>query len=249
VGHGIFAAVLERRPLPVYPYDMLKLFARRVVLLALAVLGLCVAYVLVALVFALLPLPGRLQEAGDEPPVFVFVCASLAHTDIVVPSRDPLMDWRILFPAAAPPGLPPQAFLAFGWGDLRFFRETPAWSDVRPSTALGALAGLHDTALRVVAVNPPDGNPNCLKLAIDRKGRQALVDYIRDTLQPDDAGEPQWQPGGTEGEAYYLAKGRYGPLRTCNQWTAEALGAAGLPHAYFAPFGFGVTWPASKAAR
>jgi uncharacterized protein (TIGR02117 family) len=226
---------------------MLKHLARRIFNLALAALGFCVLYALVALVFALAPLPGRLQEAGDEPPVFV--CASLAHTDIVLPSHDPLIDWGAFFPAAAPPGLSAQAFLAFGWGDLRFFRETPNWSDVRISTAFGALAGLNATALRVVAVNPPEGNPNCLKLHVDRAGRQALIEHIRATLQPDDAGQPQWQPGGTGAEAYYIAKGRYGPLRTCNQWTAEALAAAGLPHAYFAPFGFSVTWPASKASR
>lgn len=198
-------------------------------------------FLLVALGFALFPTPGRLQQAEGQPAVYL--CASLAHTDIVLPSRDPLIDWSGLFPAVVPADLPPQAYLAFGWGDLRFFQETPSWADVKIATALGALTGQHDTALRVIAVNPPAGKPDCLRLRVDQAGRQALIEHIRATLQPDALGAPQPRPGGTGLEAYYLARGRYSPLRTCNQWAAEALGAAGLPHARLAPFSFSVTWP------
>lgn len=117
------------------------------------------------------------------------------------------------------------------------FRETPNWADVRPSIAFSALTGLNDTALRVIAVNPPANDPECVKLAVDRAGRQALIDHIRTTLA-DKAPAAQDRLA-----AYYLAKGRYSPLRTCNQWVAEGLAAAGLPHARFAPFSFSITWP------
>ncbi|NJS15713.1 MAG: DUF2459 domain-containing protein [Sphingopyxis sp.] len=32
-------------------------------------------------------------------------------------------------------------YLMFGWGDARFFRETPRWADLRPGTAVTALVG------------------------------------------------------------------------------------------------------------
>lgn len=196
---------------------------------------LIVAYLLAALGFALCPQSGRPQQAEGEP--VVYVCTSLAHADIMLPSRDPLVDWSALFPTVARPGLPAEAYLAFGWGDLRFFRETPTWSDVRPATALGALAGLNDAALRVVAVTPPANEPDCLPLEVDRAGRQALIDHVRATLA---AETPAAQD---RLEAFYLAKGRYSPFRTCNQWVADGLAAAGLPYARFAPFSFSVTWP------
>lgn len=195
-------------------------------------------YLVAALGFALFPVSGRPQEADGEP--VVYVCTSLAHADIVLPSRDPLIDWSTLFPAVTPPGLPVEAYLAFGWGDLRFFRETPTWADVRPSIAITALAGLNDTALRVMAVDPPANDPDCLPLRVDRAGRQALIEHVRASLA-DEAPAAQ-----DHLEAYYLAKGRYSPLRTCNQWIADAFAAAGLPHARFAPFGFSVTWPLEK---
>lgn len=206
-------------------------------LLALLVLP-AVLYGIAALGSALFPASGRPQQADGEPAIYV--CTSLAHADIVMPSRDPLIDWSMLFPTVMPPGLPAEAHLAIGWGDLRFFRETPNWADVRPAIALSALTGRNDTALRVMAVNPPTNDPDCRPLRIDRTGRQALIDFIRASLAPDAQRQPVAQAGL---EAYYLAKGRYSPLRTCNQWTAEALAAAGLPHARFAPFSFSVTWP------
>ena len=215
--------------------------------LALLILP-AVLYLIAALGFALFPASGRLQQADGEP--IAYVCTSLAHADIVIPSRDLLVDWSALFPAVTPPGLPAEAYLAFGWGDLRFFRETPKWADVRLSTALGALAGLHDTALRVVAVNPPATDPDCRSVRIDRAGRLALIDHIRESLIPDAAGGHPRQPVAQTGlEAYYLAKGRYGPLRTCNQWVAEALAAAGLPYTRFAPFSFSVTWPLATSSE
>lgn len=206
-------------------------------LLALLVL-LAVLYCIAALGFALFPAAGRPQQADGEP--VVYVCTSPAHADIVMPSRDPLIDWSTLFPAAIPQGLPAEAYLAVGWGDLRFFREIPNWADVRPLIALSALTGRNDTVLRVMAVNPPTNDPDCRPLRIDRTGRQALIDHVRASLAPDARRQPVAQTGR---EAYYLAKGRYSPLRTCNQWAAEALAAAGLPHARFAPFSFSITWP------
>lgn len=217
-------------------------FGARIVA-AIALLALL--YVIAALGFALFPASGRPQQQAESEPL-VYVCTSLAHADIVMPSRDPLIDWSPLFPAVTPQGLPAEAYLAFGWGDLRFFQETPTWADVRLPVALGALAGLHDTALRVIAVDPPSGDADCRALRVDRQGRQALIDHVRASLADGAPSQPVAQAGL---EAYYLAKGRYGPLRTCNQWVAEGLAAAGLPYARFAPFSFSITWPLTMTAQ
>ena len=218
-------------------------------LLALAltvVMSSCAIYALAAVGFALAPASGRPQLAADAEPL-VYVCASLAHTDIVLPLDDPLTDWRAIFPEVATTALPPNTYLAFGWGDLRFFQETPQWSDLKVSTASAAFLGLHPTALRVLAIRAPAaGEADCPQLALDREGRKALIQHIRETLDLGPGGQAQLQPGGGRFEAYYLARGRYSPMRTCNQWVAEGFAAAGLPHARFAPFSFSVLWPLEK---
>ena len=40
-------------------------------------------------------------------------------------------------------------YLMFGWGDARFFRETPRWADLRPGTAVVALVGSGTTLVHV----------------------------------------------------------------------------------------------------
>lgn len=212
--------------------------------------GFCLAggsYAMVAFLCAVLPAGGREMAAADgEPPVYV--CASIAHADVILPLHDPLQNWETLFPDVAPARLPQGVMLAIGWGDLNFFRDTPTWADVRFSTAARAVFGRGTVALRVVAVNPPKGTPDCLRLKIDRQGRQALIDHVRASLVLGADGKPQRQAGGEGFEAYYLAQGRYGPFNTCNQWASQGLGAAGLPHAWFSPFSFGVTWPLGAVA-
>jgi Protein of unknown function (DUF2459) len=75
-------------------------------------------------------------------------------------------------------------------------------------------------------------------LTLDHAGKQALVQYIAQSRLDGEIGLQI-----SAFEAYYPAKGHYGAFHTCNQWIANGLAAAGLPHAWFSPFGFGVTWP------
>lgn len=207
-------------------------------------LGLAVLYIAVATALALLPLGGRAQQvaAGDPP---AYVCATLTHSDIVLPARDDLADWTAVFPDAAPVAFVPNLHVAFGWGDLTFYRETPSWAELRVRTAMAALFGGGPSALHVAYVMDPAGAPGCKRLALDQAGRQALVDAIRGTaaLGPDGRGVLAAPAGTGTHEAFYAAHGTYRPWRTCNVWTAEALRAAGAPTALWAPFSFGVMWP------
>ena len=216
---------------------------------ALPVLGLVallLLYALAALACALLPLGGRTQSVGADDPA-LFVCASLAHTDIYLPLRGDGGDLRSAFFAVAGDA-PDDAYIAVGWGDLGFYRETPRWADLRFSTAFRAFAGLGPAALRVRAVNAP-ASESCVRIAVDPAGRKALARFILASADNDAAGFPRLIEQSGPGEAFYAAKGRYSPWRTCNVWTAEALAEAGLPTAVWAPFSFGVTWPLLAAKR
>ena len=204
-------------------------------------LGLIAIYALAALVCALLPFKGRAQTlAAGEPAMFV--CASLAHTDVVVPLGDLAGAWRNAFPAIARDA-PDTVDLAIGWGDLGFYLNTPRWRDLTAKTAFRAFAGLGPTTLHVLAVDPPRDVPSCVEIAVDSRGRAALLQFILATAANDESGIPHVLAAPRPGEAFYAAKGRYSPWRTCNQWTSEALAAAGVTTALWAPFSFGVMWP------
>src|SRR5260370_14681071 len=148
--------------------------------------GLCVIaaaliYGLAALACALLPLSGRTQALVADDPV-LYVCASLTHTDIVIPLSDDIGDWRSAFFSVAG-DIPDEAYIAVGWGDLGFYRETPRWRDLRAGTALRAFAGVGPATLHVLAVNAPGAASGWI--IVDRPGRQALRRSLLATAEND----------------------------------------------------------------
>jgi uncharacterized protein (TIGR02117 family) len=196
-------------------------------------------YAAAAMMSAVFPVPGRLQQpAPSARPIYV--CADAIHADFVLPLHDELADWSSVFGEIAGADKPSGAYLSVGWGDLVFFTEVPTWGDVRPRHVLSGLAGQNPVTLRVVVVKQPGQNASCTRLQIDGAGQRALFNFIKESLAS--RGNPATKmPSVFEG--YYEAKGRYGIFHTCNQWMADGLGAAGLPHAWFAPFSFGVMMP------
>jgi uncharacterized protein (TIGR02117 family) len=176
---------------------------------------------------------------GEHP---VFVCASAVHADLVVPIHDMATDWRSIFPDVASNSAE-GGYLAIGWGDLGFYHDTPTWSDVKLSTVLRALSGLGPTTLHVLATDQPGNHASCQSLYVDRPGREALDAFILASIARDGSGAAKLLDHPTNGEAFYAAQGYYSPWRTCNAWVEQALAAAGLRHAAWAPFSFGVMWP------
>jgi uncharacterized protein (TIGR02117 family) len=200
-----------------------------------------VAFILAAVLFALFPVSGTQQQAGNEPPVYV--CATFVHTDIAVPLNDPDIDWRALLGTAIPQNAAPDSYLLFGWGDRVFFTQVPDWGSVKPSIALSALLGLNDTAVRLTFATADEVKKSCLPNGIDRSNRQKLTKYIEASFERSVSGEIMPTGDGTPEELYFHALGRYSPFNTCNEWTADGLILAGVSQAWFAPFHFGVTWP------
>jgi uncharacterized protein (TIGR02117 family) len=225
---------------------MIRILVRCLVWSVLTVVCGLILYGAAALGCALFPSAGRPQlETAADPPIYM--CASLAHTDIVMPIGDDASDWRATFPRIAG-DMPDTAYLAIGWGDLGFYRDTPSWSDLRPGIALRALSGLGPSTLHVIAVIRPAEGLGCLRMTADRAARLALARFVADSAKRDAAGKAILLGMPRQNEGFYAANGRYSPWRTCNVWASEALASAGLPAARWAPFSFGVIWPLQSMA-
>lgn len=214
--------------------------------MAITLVAFLAAFAVAAVAAALLPVSGRQQAVHADDPE-TFVCASLAHADIVMERRDPALAQNPLL-ARAIDYLPASSHLALGWGDLVFYRETPTWAEVRLSVAVSALAGRHPVAVRLLAIGSPANHPSCTRISLDAAGRKALLQHVSDSLLLNAAGDPQMEPGRDAAEAYALAQGRYSPFYTCNSWLAQGLAKAGAPYALFAPFSLGVMWPLRRSA-
>lgn len=213
-------------------------------LLALFIVGSW--YMAVAALSAVLPVSGRPQIPA-APGQAVFLCEAPYHTDIALPLQDPQMNWRGELAGALPSWLGPETYLLVGWGDAVFFSQVLHPDDMTPARAMSAIAGINPTAVRIVPVDARSVADHCMRLDVDPQGRKEIIEHIRASFRPGPDGRPQIITTPVSGEILIRARGRYSLFNTCNQWTATALGKAGLPRALFAPFSASVTGPLRAA--
>jgi uncharacterized protein (TIGR02117 family) len=199
-------------------------------------------YCAYAVAAALLQVSARQQDIKVGDPA-VYVCDSFVHTDIVLQMRDADADLAKVFGFEAWQGLAANQQVAIGWGDFRFFTEVPTFRDITPGVLFSVLTGQNPTALRVGPTAVNETTEGCVRVPADAAARKALYQHVAETLKRDAADEPVVLKQAAADEIYFDAKGTYSPFRTCNQWTADGLAAAGLRHSRFSPFSINVMWP------
>lgn len=207
-------------------------------------LGYCVAaailiaatYVTAAIALGALPVNSSFVEAADGIPIYVRTNG--VHAELILPTRTANVDWSVEHPPAHMRALAePLEWIAFGWGDLGFFANTPTWADLKVGTALTALSGLAPGAMHVEYIESPRAyKAREVKISAEQYAR--LVAYIKASFKRDSAGRPDRAevPGYFSTDAFYDASGGYKFWYTCNDWVRKALSEAGVRTATWSPF-------------
>jgi len=194
------------------------------------------AYVVVALVLALVPLNADFRPSADG--IAVYVRTNGVHAELVLPTRSAQVDWSTDHPASDMRALAaPRRWIAFGWGDAAFFASTPTWSDLRAGTAFVALSGLGEGAMHVEYIADPASYAGReLRLSPEQYAR--LVAYVRDSFERTADGRPirLGAPGYFDTDAFYAARPRYTFWMTSNEWVRRGLTTAGVRTPAWAPF-------------
>jgi uncharacterized protein (TIGR02117 family) len=115
------------------------------------------------------------------------------------------------------------------------------------SVGLVARALLFDaTVVHTAPINNPMFIPSDYRrtMFVSREELKALEQYILGTFALGADGKAEALAVTTYGfgDAFFHAKGRYTPMRTCNQWTSDGLRLAGVPVGYWRPFSQAITW-------
>ncbi|MEG4119409.1 TIGR02117 family protein [Microcoleus sp. N9_B4] len=148
------------------------------------------------------------------------------HTEIIVPVKNEYFDWNQFLPLTeiGRDATSDDKYLSFGWGDRAFMLETPTSGSINPVTAFKALflptpSTVHVQSYRVL---PQNIETKCVK--ISGENYLKMVDFIKNSFQLDAPGKKiKISYGYDNSDSFYEAKGSYYVLRTCNDWTAEAL--------------------------
>jgi uncharacterized protein (TIGR02117 family) len=209
-----------------------------------ATLGLFLAalvlYVLACLV-GLLPVNRgfRNADAGIE----IFVYADEAHSEIIVPTVTETVNWRERFSPRDFRAFDDRAeFVAFGWGDHDFFLQTPRWADLKLGTTLKAMLIPTRTVMHVSLLGRPGEGKYCRRVVLTADRYQHLCEHIEGSFEEDAAGRfrPVTNSGYGDRDTFYLARGKYHFLNTCNNWTGRGLKKAGVRTGLWTPYTVGL---------
>jgi len=160
------------------------------------------------------------------------------HTELVLPLVTPEKDWRGVFPTShVPASQAPYTHVAVSWGEREVLLNTPTWSDLTLSTAVGALLG-GEALVHVAHYIRPAPGPDNRPLRLTRAQYARLVARIEAALAPPE--RRQRNRGYADYDVFYTARGQYNWRNTCNQWTSDTLAAAGVKTGRWTPFAGGV---------
>jgi uncharacterized protein (TIGR02117 family) len=200
----------------------------------LSVVAIPVSYLLIAHVSVLIPHAASFPN-DSEAATEIYVINNGIHIDLVLPRQHVLKDWDLSFnPPDSIAQKPNLDMLAIGWGDAAFYLETPAWSDLKVSTALRALSGKNQSLLHIQYLAKAQlGNE--VPLAISAAQYLALIEHVQSSTAAPSVHALD-HPGYGDTDFFYAAKGHYSAIHTCNTWAADGLAKAGLKVPRWAPF-------------
>ena len=161
----------------------------------------------------------------------IYIVNQGIHTAIVVPVKNELFNWHqyLRLSEIGREANSEYKYLSFGWGDRAFMLETSTSATINPVTAFNALFIPTPSTVQVQGylIFPQNKETKCVKISGENYLR--MVNFIKNSFQLDAAGNKiKISYGYHNNDSFYEAKGSYSILRTCNDWTAEALQQAGV---------------------
>ncbi|RQO79615.1 TIGR02117 family protein [Pedobacter sp. KBW01] len=180
----------------------------------------------------------------NKPEVAIYIMTNGIHTDIVMPAISNQINWtkEISYQNTLEADSSYQ-YLAVGWGDKKFYIETPGFEDLKLSTALSAISGLSTSAMHTTYYQNISEDNDCKKIMISREQYKRLIDYILNSFEKDKAGHLIYIKTTMHydiGDAFYEAKGSYSIFKTCNTWANAALKACGQKSCLWTIFDTGI---------
>ncbi len=192
-------------------------------------------YLLSALLLSMISTSPR--DISCEEKKYAFIASNGIHLDIILPVESVNTD---LLNQLNPPSW--VAYLAFGWGDRKFYIDTPTWNDLRLGTALRALFTNSPSAVHVVWLK--GRSSYWTEVPVCPEQMELLNQYIADTFvtgKQKSLSEIQ-AAGYSDNDRFYQASGNFSLFQTCNQWVNQGLKTAQVKTAIWSPFDKGVLY-------
>lgn len=204
-------------------------------------IGLIFLYFLCAFCFSRITVNKNPVNKQEIP---IYIITNGVHTDIVVQAVNTEMNWTkaISYQNTLEADSTYQ-YLAMGWGDKKFYLETPEFSDLKLSNGLRAISGLSTSAMHTTYYKYIKEDANCKKIMISKTQYHLLIGYILNSFTKDESGRLINVKSNIHydiGDAFYEANGSYSIFKTCNTWANGALKSCGQRSCLWTIFDTGI---------
>ncbi|WP_439879958.1 TIGR02117 family protein [Pontibacter sp. MBLB2868] len=207
------------------------------------IVGLTVVFFVAGFLLSSIPVNSSFAQSADENAIEIFVTSNGVHTDLVIPVVTPYIDWRSKIPLHHFENVDSTyAYVSFGWGDRRFYMQTPEWSDITPEVAITAALWPTRTAMHVEYIQSALASTRRqIPVRISPEQYQKLIKYIDSSFQENEGNYMHIQDSGyTFKDTFYEARGKFCILKNCNSWVNSGLKSMGVKAALWAPFPYAI---------
>ena len=211
----------------------MKRFFRVLKILGFSILIALGVYFLAAIVLSIIPVNRNTPkcEATEQ----LYLSSNGIHVDFVLPTKH--LDDSLKNALAIDSSI---QFVGIGWGDEKFFLETPTWDDLKWSTVLRSLLLKTPSVLHISHYTRK--SKSWEGIALCQTQMENLREYISESFQRSEQQKflKIGNFGYTQQDFFYRAKGSYNFINTCNIWVNRGLKKAEVKTAIWSPFEWGI---------
>ncbi len=197
---------------------------------------------LFAFLLSIIPVNKNYQANQSGTPIFI--TSNGIHADFTVPLSSDVFDWKNnlkLEDFGLKDTIP--KYVSFGWGDKKFYLETPKWTDLTVYNACNALLWNSESAMHVTLWKgiPREGE-KVKKIFLSKQQYETLVEHISKAFTKDEHGGFKLisVPGYSHKDRFFEASQKYNGINTCNYWVNKGLKKTGVKTSLWSPLDRGI---------
>ena len=206
----------------------------------LAIAAFPVLYCLAALFLAFVP-GARSDVEFDDEQVTIYLVRGPIHYDFLLPLDDQTttrFDW--LQRGGVAMDNPDAEWLVVGWGGQEFYTTVGTYSDVEMRAVWRGITG-DNSVIRVSLAGPVSPDWPIKAMSLSGTQYENLMTFIEGSFADGRETLALNEPGFSDFDRFFPAKGRFHLFNTCNVWIGRALRAAGVRFGIWTPVPFSVT--------
>jgi len=206
--------------------------AKRTVLYGIAIL---VGFLVISLILTWITVHD--YDPKDIHSQHIYLHTNGVHLDMVIPVEFMQDDLKngLMNPTHS-------NYVSFGWGDEKFYLDTPSWSDLTFKTAATAMFFKSSTLMHVTSYSTVYAD--WVKIYVSEEEMSALQHQINSSFKYNSQQEKILlkDKGYSANDEFYRAEGSYSILFTCNSWVNSIFKNSDLKSCVWTPFDFGLMW-------